>query len=39
MVSKGFSYYSSKRLGRVSVSAVEEILGFTIELNRVVEHA
>lgn len=30
MVSKGYSYYASKRLGRVPLSAVEEILGFKI---------
>lgn len=30
MLNKGFSYYSSKRLGRVPVCAVEEILGFQI---------
>lgn len=34
MVEKGFGYYSSKRLGRVPISAVEEILGFPIELKR-----
>ncbi|MGY5218528.1 DUF3173 domain-containing protein [Enterococcus hirae] len=30
MVKKGFSYYSSKRLGRVPVSSVEEILGIKL---------
>lgn len=34
MVEKGFGYYSSKRLGRVPISAVEEILGFPIEINQ-----
>lgn len=40
MVQKGYAYYNSKRLGRVPISAIEELLG--IELNvekRVVEHA
>lgn len=32
MVEKGYGYYSSKRLGRVPVLAVEEILGFKIEV-------
>lgn len=31
MVNKGYRYYSSKKLGRVSVKAVEEILGFNIK--------
>ncbi|MER3114479.1 DUF3173 domain-containing protein [Bacillus altitudinis] len=30
MLNKGYSYYSSKRLGRVPVKAVEEILGFSL---------
>lgn len=30
MVSKGFGYYTSKRLGRVPVKAVEEVLGISI---------
>lgn len=30
MVSKGFGYYTSKRLGRVPVEAVEEVLGIKI---------
>ncbi|KRL04919.1 MULTISPECIES: DUF3173 domain-containing protein [Lactobacillaceae] len=30
MVSKGFGYYTSKRLGRVPVKAVEEVLGICI---------
>ncbi|WP_416829641.1 DUF3173 domain-containing protein [Ectobacillus polymachus] len=33
MVNNGYSYYSSKRLGRVPVAAVEEILGFHIEVS------
>lgn len=37
MVGKGFTYYTSKRLGRVPVSAVEEILGFKIDLNNIGE--
>jgi len=31
MRSIGFSYYASKRLGRVPVTAVEEILGFPLK--------
>nr|WP_089986272.1 DUF3173 family protein [Lysinibacillus fusiformis] len=34
MLNKGFSYYSSKRLGRVPVSAVEEILSIPIHSDR-----
>lgn len=30
MVNKGFAYYDNKRLGRVPVKAVEEILGLKI---------
>lgn len=33
MLNKGFTYYSSRRLGRVPVSAVEEILGFSINID------
>lgn len=33
MLKKGYSYYSSKKLGRVPVTAVEEILGFSIQNN------
>ena len=32
MVNKGFAYYDNKRLGRVPVEAVEEILGLKITL-------
>lgn len=39
LLNKGYSYYSSKRLGRVPVKAVEEILGFSIEANADVSHA
>lgn len=39
MVNKGYSYYASKRLGRVPVSAVEEILGFEIIVNEVRDYA
>ena len=35
MVNKGYSYYASKRLGWVPVSAGEEILGGKIILERV----
>jgi hypothetical protein len=33
MVSKGYSYYQNRRLGRVPISSVEEVLG--IELNEI----
>ncbi|MDA2046312.1 DUF3173 domain-containing protein [Bacillus cereus group sp. MYBK40-2] len=39
MVNKGFGYYSSRRLGRVPVSSVEEILGFTIDSDGEIKHA
>ncbi|MGG3325489.1 DUF3173 domain-containing protein [Bacillus velezensis] len=39
MLDKGFSYYSSKRLGRVPVAAVEEILGFSMETTGDKSHA
>lgn len=39
MLNKGYSYYSSKRLGRVPVKAVEEILGFSIDPNVDKSHA
>lgn len=39
MLNKGYSYYSSKRLGRVPVKAVEEILGFSIGPNGDKSHA
>lgn len=32
MVNKGFAYYDNKRLGRVPVESVEEILGLKITL-------
>ncbi|MDZ5758960.1 DUF3173 family protein [Carnobacterium maltaromaticum] len=32
MIEKGFSYYCSPRLGRVPVSAVEEVLGINLEI-------
>ncbi|MFS7261509.1 DUF3173 domain-containing protein [Carnobacterium divergens] len=31
MVQQGYSYYNSKRLGRVPVHAVEEILGISLD--------
>ena len=31
MVSKGYSYYLNKRLGRVPVRAVESVLGIELE--------
>lgn len=32
MVNKGFGYYDNRRLGRVPVEAVEEILGMSISM-------
>ncbi|MBD9844922.1 DUF3173 domain-containing protein [Enterococcus faecalis] len=37
MVSRGYSYYLNKRLGRVPVSAVESVLG--IELGSIAKEA
>lgn len=34
MVNKGFAYYENRRLGRVPLEAVEEILGFKINIER-----
>ncbi|WP_429958026.1 DUF3173 domain-containing protein [Enterococcus sp. AZ196] len=31
MVQKGFGFYNTKKLGRVPIEAVEEILGMTID--------
>lgn len=31
MVQKGFGFYNTKKLGRVPIEAVEEILGFAID--------
>ncbi|MCB5238977.1 MAG: DUF3173 domain-containing protein [Niallia nealsonii] len=39
MLNKGFTYYSSRRLGRVPVSAVEEILGFSINIEGLKDNA
>lgn len=39
MVSKGFGYYDNRRLGRVPLEAVEEILGLKINLQRGVQNA
>lgn len=39
MLNKGYSYYSSKRLGRVPVKAVEEILGFSLHQDGDKSHA
>jgi hypothetical protein len=33
MVQQGFDYYSSRRLGRVPVHAVEHILGISLEVS------
>ena len=37
LVNKGYSYYSSKRLGRVPLSSVEHILGFPINTKELEE--
>lgn len=34
MVNKGYGYYDNRRLGRVPLEAVEEILGLKINLER-----
>lgn len=34
MVNKGFGYYDNRRLGRVPVEAVEQILGLEIAINK-----
>lgn len=34
MVNRGFAYYENRRLGRVPLEAVEEILGFKINIER-----
>lgn len=39
MLNKGFTYYSSRKLGRVPVSAVEEILGFSINIDGLKDNA
>ncbi|MFS0660908.1 DUF3173 domain-containing protein [Niallia alba] len=39
MLNRGFTYYSSRRLGRVPVSAVEEILGFSINIEGLKDNA
>lgn len=40
MVNKGCSYYTSKRLGRVPVTAVEELLGIKLSQSEEVnQHA
>ena len=33
LFTEGYGYYASKRLGRVPLSSVEHILGFTIDTN------
>lgn len=32
MVNKGYDYYNNRRLGRVPLEAVEQILGFKIDI-------
>lgn len=40
MVQKGFAYYNSKGLGRVPVTAVEELLGIDlVVIDKVVQNA
>lgn len=39
MVNKGYGYYDNRRLGRVPIEAVEEILGLKIDLQRSVVNA
>lgn len=39
MVNKGYGYYDNRRLGRVPIEAVEEILGLKIDLQRSVQNA
>ncbi|WP_445448411.1 DUF3173 domain-containing protein [Enterococcus faecalis] len=40
MVKKGCSYYTSKRLGRVPVTAIEELLGIELsQYEEVKQHA
>lgn len=39
MVNKGYGYYDNRRLGRVPLKAVEEILGLKIDLQRSVQNA
>lgn len=33
MINKGYAYYDNRRLGRVPLQAVEEILGLKIDLH------
>lgn len=33
MVKQGYAFYNNKRLGRVPISVVEEILGITLQVN------
>lgn len=37
LVNKGYGYYSNKRLGRVPLSSVENILGFPINTKELEE--
>lgn len=39
MVNKGYGYYDNRRLGRVPLEAVEEILGLKIRIQRSVANA
>lgn len=36
MVADGFSWYSNKRVSRVPIKAVEEILGYKLDLENVI---
>lgn len=38
MIKKGYEYYRSRRLGRVPVQAVEEILGMKLADSKEVKH-
>lgn len=39
MVNKGYVYYDNRRLGRVPIEAVEEILGLKISLEGSIQNA
>lgn len=39
MVNKGYLYYDNRRLGRVPIEAVEEILGLKISLEGSIQNA
>lgn len=37
MVNKGYAYYNSKRLGRVPITAIEELLGIKLNVKKQVK--